>query len=268
MITTPGISVRRSSGGDDSTSTEPGNNAPKCEVGSSRMKATDLQRSVKDSPVAEESESKTDEQEARNEEQIDAIWTCGTCKNMYSSQASILDHMQVLHSSEGEQNFALDTAALLVSDSRFKCDVCGEIFTSANMLREHSLRHVSVLKQTSFPCTNCDRVFLSTKEASLHRIEMHPCPELRCDICMKGFPTVHLLNVHARKTHSGNAKRQRQGRNLTTGVTLKCPRCSVTFYDSSVFKAHRTNCHVICNVSWGSANGCVRVFSRMIRVGF
>ena len=56
--------------------------------------------------------------------------------------------------------------------NQYKCHACGEIFGSADELREHNRN-----QHSQYECEKCGQMFFSQTELDTHMQQMHPQPE-------------------------------------------------------------------------------------------
>ena len=76
------------------------------------------------------------------------------------------------------------------------CQQCGRFFDKAWALERHQQVHLNTER---FPCSQCDRKFLSSAGLTKH-LSKHNQP-VRCDQCDKQFTTKEYLEQHVQTHH-------------------------------------------------------------------
>ncbi|XP_071549955.1 uncharacterized protein [Panulirus ornatus] len=110
-------------------------------------------------------------------------FTCHTCSEKLSSQASLSNHIINSHST-----------------GDFQCHHCDKICKTRQLLSQHCLRkHKTGNKE--FPCSVCNKVFHISKDLRRHMQSHNPEGLLQCPACHAKFKTYSTLQSHM-KIHS------------------------------------------------------------------
>ena len=116
-----------------------------------------------------------------------------------------------------EQDFCQEDlkAHFLVCDQEHKCGICGNIFQTDNLLKNHKAIHGKVLKhqskkhihivhdgQKDYKCESCDKPFSEEGDLKRHKYTIHEGhKEYRCDICDRLFSQTQQLKNHIHTVH-------------------------------------------------------------------
>lgn len=168
-----------------------------------------------------------------------AQFKCGFCHKTYKSRQSLKEHFRVAHSSNrhlfvcvtcGKTFTAKSTLMMHIKshngEKQFACSHCPKTYTRAAYLRAHSVVHTGQERPKPFACehNNCDRRFSTKHSLLVHIAHTHSNERPhKCDICLKGFPTVSGLKVH-RESH--NSKE------------MNCTFCDKKFTNKRVLQKH------------------------------
>ncbi|XP_063682598.1 zinc finger protein 394-like [Bolinopsis microptera] len=83
------------------------------------------------------------------------VWLCQLCGKTYSSRASYIQHLQVMHS----------------SGRKYQCPVCGKMSSTSSNLKVHMVIHSNA---KPFKCPQCDMTFKRKGCLKSHFIRRHP----------------------------------------------------------------------------------------------
>ncbi|XP_053659259.1 zinc finger protein 808-like [Anopheles marshallii] len=171
--------------------------------------------------------------------------TC--CDRTYSKRQSLYEHCLV---HKNPECFRCDVCGNSYSSSRslqnhkwrihtpaaerpFCCDVCGETFVKDYMLKQHLVHHLAKHKKLNY-CQECKRSFTTATVLKSHQQTFHGGGfNWICDICAKGFNGRTLFENH-RLTHSVEGK---------TLLKHQCELCNKWLRNKKSYQQHRIRCH-------------------------
>ncbi|KAK3099473.1 hypothetical protein FSP39_004994 [Pinctada imbricata] len=170
----------------------------------------------------------------------------------------------------------------LFPEKRFKCDMCGNAFTSRFNLKSHKMTHSgdfpyqceicgkkfghnSFLKRhlrihtgdKPYKCNLCDRAYNCSNDLKSHSVVHTGEQPFKCDICQKTFSFKSSLKAHL-KIHSGerNYKCDICSREFMCSYSMvlhkrthsgersyKCDTCDKAFFNTSNLNHHRRRVH-------------------------
>lgn len=130
--------------------------------------------------------------------------TCKSCERTFRYNFELINHTQ---------NHLCTTSGTATEEyqSKFSCEVCGEIWKTRTALQRH--QHVTH-KINKFFCSFCKIEFSSAEEAKTHRNSAEhkkilltlrkstPSSEKKCPHCKKDFPNILILRSHIDEQHS------------------------------------------------------------------
>jgi rubredoxin len=120
---------------------------------------------------------------------------CQVCGQTFNKSLKLKEH-QKLH-----RNTLTDGSA--PTDKPFRCHLCKDIFTTADLLREH-LR--SKHSETVYKCDMCEASFGDVRGKNHHMYNEHQLDAFHqkcvwCPVCNQGFTRHYNLKVHMYKSH-------------------------------------------------------------------
>ena len=137
---------------------------------------------------------------------------------------------------------------------RFKCNLCGKGFTDPTPLRQHTLRHKADPSIRPFKCHLCDLSYMLELHLKAHIVRVHETEKIKCDLCNKElgktsldihmlayhsdyqvecpicehkFSRQKLLEMHMRRAHDPNKKRE-----------FKCQECDKAYTTKPDLQKH------------------------------
>ena len=88
----------------------------------------------------------------------------------------------------------------MTSKCSFMCNVCGKVFCSTIILKQHKLVHTD---EKPFQCKKCDKKFKRKGDLNVHVKVVHDqIKNHTCEICSRSFGRKQDLNKHIR-CHTG-----------------------------------------------------------------
>lgn len=108
----------------------------------------------------------------------------------------------------------------------YKCNICGNSFTSQSQLNAHEFRHTN---ERPLECTMCDKKFKLACDLRIHMAVHNNVRKYRCDQCDKSFRMHSHLADHL-ETHR-------------TEKTIPCPQCFQLFKTSVTLRSHIKQVH-------------------------
>eukprot|EP00088_Acartia_fossae_P017462 TRINITY_DN1990_c0_g1_i4.p1 TRINITY_DN1990_c0_g1~~TRINITY_DN1990_c0_g1_i4.p1 ORF type:complete len:717 (+),score=74.48 TRINITY_DN1990_c0_g1_i4:58-2208(+) len=111
-------------------------------------------------------------------------YTCNVCDASFSTKSNLNRHKR-LHE---------DTQKDII------CEICGKKFKDKGSLSQHMYSH----GPAQYSCTQCDAKFTSPLYLFRHTSRKHPAGGVQpftCQICGKGFPQNHQLQIHIQAVH-------------------------------------------------------------------
>ena len=164
-------------------------------------------------------------------------YTCNTCKERFSSRASLTNHTKDFHSTD-----------------IFQCSECNKTCKTHKLLHLHRLRrHAEGGRE--FLCSLCSKTFHVLKDLRRHMQTHNPAGARECPVCHSKFKTDSTLRSHI-KSHS-------------KGKPYDCSICLFPFSSLEALTSHLQSYHSIYDVgsdfseTWNSkCVVCGQVFLR------
>ena len=160
-------------------------------------------------------------------------WTCDQCDSSYSTITSLKNHVALAHlklksftcsicAKELKSKMSLDRHVATAHDgaNKLQCSWCEQIFPDSEALENHKK-----IDHTKFPCTQCDKSFVSGDVLTRHVTNKHDPKSNSCPLCDAGFLDNNLLKGHMRSAH-GKDK------------SYTCDECQRSFSESHALKRH------------------------------
>uniref|UniRef100_A0A182R7H7 C2H2-type domain-containing protein n=1 Tax=Anopheles funestus TaxID=62324 RepID=A0A182R7H7_ANOFN len=181
--------------------------------------------------------------------QVHGMQSChvACCDRTYNKRQSLYDHCLV---HENPDCFRCNVCGNSYSSSRslqshkwrihtpaterpFCCDVCGETFVKDYLLKQHLVHHLAKHKKLNY-CNECNRSFTTATVLKSHQQTFHGGGfNWICDICAKGFNGRTLFENH-RLTHSIEGKTQ---------LKHQCELCKKWLRNKKSYQQHHIRCH-------------------------
>ena len=140
---------------------------------------------------------------------------CNFCSSTFESKLDYLEHVRNVHpttiTNQGGLSLKCEEEDCRGKDSSFgsfnkfrvhmesvhkllafKCDICGNRFSTQTTLRHHKITHNG---EKRFLCDVCGKKFKTRDQCSSHRL-VHGEKTLNCDLCGKGFKMRNVLFQH------------------------------------------------------------------------
>uniref|UniRef100_A0A1I8MAP5 Zinc finger protein Xfin n=1 Tax=Musca domestica TaxID=7370 RepID=A0A1I8MAP5_MUSDO len=178
---------------------------------------------------------------------MDRPHACNICKYRFVTPNLLRIHM-IQHENDNATTFMMQTRP-----DGFKCPDCPRRFEKQASLSAHRQIHTRNTSEVNYPCTVCERNFMSVRSLTEHITNKHPEVEKhKCDQCEKTF-VLHAHLLEHLNRHKGN-------KNLVCLIcekefgytnTLKehmrthsgespylCPQCGKTFRSASNLRQH------------------------------
>lgn len=187
---------------------------------------------------------------------------CEICGKTYSSKKTIQKHMRTHDSS---------------SSSRYKCDTCGIIYTTALGFRCHLVRHAK--SEPDMKCDKCGKLFYTRVEVRNHINSVHMPQTHTCEICGKNFTKPSQLKEHVKVKHEKidlqvpcsicgktyATKSRMMNHILMLHNDVQCTECGQTFSNKSKLRLHRLTFHQ--NLRYKCiVPGCFKEYMRKAKV--
>lgn len=113
-------------------------------------------------------------------------YTCTLCLKIFTTRSIIMEHFHDTH---------CDIIADL-SDERFDCDLCPQVFSSFDDFKTHQNDHISKTGREKFLCNYCGQ-YKQSKAALENHIDTHMnLRKFSCDICHKRFNEKRQIMSH------------------------------------------------------------------------
>ena len=170
------------------------------------------------------------------------VFTCGKCKNKYTSAEALDHHMEttphsytcelcdkeftaerflrkhlvithskgvfeceVCHKKLKNEHYLKSHSMIHTGEMPFECNVCGSKFNRKDKLKRHAQTHNASRK---YKCPfkdhlNCTKEFHRFDKLKLHIMTHGNIKPFKCDICSNGFSRKEHLNAHIQKIHHG-----------------------------------------------------------------
>uniref|UniRef100_A0A6G1SHB3 Zinc finger protein 28 n=1 Tax=Aceria tosichella TaxID=561515 RepID=A0A6G1SHB3_9ACAR len=147
---------------------------------------------------------------------------CNICQR-HMTESRLANHIRLLHvetGRDGDENtkrkefrceycgksyaikYTFDQHVRTHTEGRPKCPECGSTFASAfSLFRHRAKSHNIEHNYTTHACDQCDKIFFSSSELTLHK-QRHSSEKVHtCLVCKKGFSAKGNLRIHMR-THA------------------------------------------------------------------
>ncbi|XP_023334184.1 zinc finger and BTB domain-containing protein 24 [Eurytemora carolleeae] len=174
-------------------------------------------------------------------------FVCDLCGYSCNQRNNLRKHKELRHSSAGEARmFPCDICSAVFNTKGnlnrhrarhdantvlpFVCETCGKNFKDHGTLKQHSFSHGAA----KYNCQVCGAAFTSPLYLYRHTLRKHPTDGVQpytCDLCDKGFPLKHQLQIHIQAVHekvkySCPHCHQQMGRKTSLYRHIKSGRCS------------------------------------------
>ncbi|XP_075156129.1 uncharacterized protein LOC142229454 [Haematobia irritans] len=172
---------------------------------------------------------------------------CEICKYRFATPNLLKIHM-IQHENETGSNFSSQCRP-----DGFKCPDCPRRFEKQASLSAHRQIHTRNASEANYPCTICQRNFMSVRSLTEHITNKHPEAEKhKCDQCDKTF-VLHAHLVEHLNRHKGNknlvclicekefgyTNTLKEHMRTHSGETpYLCPQCGKTFRSASNLRQH------------------------------
>ncbi|XP_052896597.1 zinc finger protein 25-like [Anopheles moucheti] len=138
------------------------------------------------------------------------VYVCEICGNLLKHRISLEVHLErhggithfqckyctsSFHTKTELQNHI---AAMHISDDRAECQICGAVFTSNKLLKQHTNSHVT---ERNYHCLNCKRSFKTQHHLNRHSKAVHSDVRYECEHCDVSYSRRDKLRMHVEKAH-------------------------------------------------------------------
>ena len=162
---------------------------------------------------------------------------CDLCDDVFNYQSTLKNHVQVVH-----------------NGTKYSCEYCGKVSSSANNLRIHIDRVHK--RSTKCTCTICGRVLRDKTVLDFHVKSVHEgLKDSICETCGKSFAKEYALKAHLAVIHSIGVEQSNICNNcgkifgrksnlrmhietVHNGVKKQCQFCNSKFTQSATLRAH------------------------------
>lgn len=103
----------------------------------------------------------------------------------------------VIDDDEDEDKIRLQREVDKIARTERKCDICNQEFATYAGLKYHRARH----KEETFPCTQCDKVYLSYTSLNGHLRAVHKGVVYGCPVCGQKFTRRGSVKRHMETQH-------------------------------------------------------------------
>uniref|UniRef100_A0A1I8PSQ1 Protein krueppel n=1 Tax=Stomoxys calcitrans TaxID=35570 RepID=A0A1I8PSQ1_STOCA len=178
---------------------------------------------------------------------LERPYVCEVCKYRFATPNLLKIHM-IQHENEAGSNFSSRPRP-----DGFKCPDCPRRFEKQASLSAHRQIHTRNASETNYPCTVCQRNFMSIRSLTEHITNKHPEAEKhKCNQCDKTF-VLHAHLVEHLNRHKGNKNfvclicEKEFGYTNTLKEHMRthsgespylCPQCGKTFRSASNLRQH------------------------------
>ncbi|XP_072180984.1 uncharacterized protein [Diadema setosum] len=140
---------------------------------------------------------------------------CNLCEKSFKNKTSLTNHL------EFHQN-------VTEGKKPYKCDICGNVYTTPKTLQGHLNRH---MRTETFQCKVCQKVFRCRHHLIRHELVHRNTKPFTCPECNRGFTQHSNMMVH-RRMHTGEKPYQ-------------CDICGEKFRQNVSLKTHKHKAHDI-----------------------
>uniref|UniRef100_A0A182WKF6 C2H2-type domain-containing protein n=1 Tax=Anopheles minimus TaxID=112268 RepID=A0A182WKF6_9DIPT len=138
------------------------------------------------------------------------VYECEICGSVLKHRISLEVHLErhygithfqcsycssSFHTKTEQQNHI---AAVHISEDRFECDLCGAVFTSNKLLKQHLASHVT---ERNYHCLECKRSFKTQHHLNRHHKAVHTEVRFQCDYCEISYSRRDKLRMHVERAH-------------------------------------------------------------------
>uniref|UniRef100_A0A182SDW1 C2H2-type domain-containing protein n=1 Tax=Anopheles maculatus TaxID=74869 RepID=A0A182SDW1_9DIPT len=196
--------------------------------------------------------------------------TCDLCSVSLSDFSDLHKHYKFEHNAKGylrccnrmiyKKCWMIEHLQLHINPDTFRCEQCAKSYSSSKVLKEHMKEVHAPHTERSFPCTKCQKAFVSRSHLNAHIMVAHgtvPCPQCQkvlasqgslrkhlvavhgegekhvCEVCARVFRSKQCFDAH-RKEHEG---RQHEGK-------VQCDRCDVWLMNKYCLRKHMRRMHM------------------------
>lgn len=139
--------------------------------------------------------------------------------------------------------------------SAILCDICGQHFKDAQLLRNH-VKSIHELMRSTVLCAECGKKFDSRSKLNTHERHHHD-KKFKCLVCPEKFQSHYKRSQHMAAAHK-------------TRTEVKCLHCPKTFVFRSMMMTHLRDAHLkernhVCSVCGWRAFNSYRLNNHMYK---
>ena len=116
-----------------------------------------------------------------------------------------------------------------------RCKVCGKAISMGNLIQHMKSMHGS----ERFPCNECDRIFKTKRDLTVHFGRFHAEKKFTCKYCEFKGGYQHVVNKHMRQAHI----QQLTMEELKVYNQRSCKYCNFKSFVSAKMKVHMMTKH-------------------------
>nr|NP_001122376.1 zinc finger protein ZF(C2H2)-124 [Ciona intestinalis]FAA00162.1 TPA: zinc finger protein [Ciona intestinalis] len=176
------------------------------------------------------------------------LYSCFVCSEVFHSRCKYGLHYYATHGGVGVKN----------DPSKFVCNVCNKITTTATGYLDHILAHAKVMDYT---CLVCNQQFTSHRNLYDHKVTKHRSAKFECKVCKKTFKyrskySRHLLFHNPIKSHKCNNCQQsfvtayqltrHKKTHVSGSIIFSCKVCTETHTSKISLAKHYKSRHPDC----------------------
>ena len=118
-------------------------------------------------------------------------------------------------------------------DRMYKCDDCGRLFMTKNILIRHVAGYLNqALTGSQISCEHCQENDIPREGLHKHMKKSHCDMMFQCGACGKHFVIAKSFNNHMKSAHRG--------------TRFQCDECPKNFATKAVLRVHVKNSHNVC----------------------